>query len=184
MKIKNTQLGPRGIHTTAGSVFIDPGTTLEADVSMAEFKSASKTGWFEFEGDPVDDVELPRAEQPAGVSDTAIKELQQQLMAKDRTIQDLQDGNTNMANAQLKSKDDEIARLGTDLKARDEEITALKARVNELELPPGNTEPTNEQIDAWTKNELQTYLTSKDVEFLPAENKDELKVKAKTAAGL
>lgn len=48
MKITNIAPGPRGIHTLAGSVVLNPGQTIEADLSDAELKGSKETGWFEF----------------------------------------------------------------------------------------------------------------------------------------
>lgn len=47
MKITNIAKGPRGIHTLAGSVVINPGQSIEADLSDAELKGSKETGWFE-----------------------------------------------------------------------------------------------------------------------------------------
>lgn len=47
MKITNIAPGPRGIHTLAGSVVLNPGQTIDADLSDAELKGSKETGWFE-----------------------------------------------------------------------------------------------------------------------------------------
>lgn len=56
MKITNISPGPRGIHTLAGSVILNPGQTIEADLSEVEHEGSKETGWFSFDGkaDPLD----------------------------------------------------------------------------------------------------------------------------------
>lgn len=44
------QAGPRGINTSSGPVLLDPGQTVDVDVSAAELKVAKATGWFSFAG--------------------------------------------------------------------------------------------------------------------------------------
>ncbi|XKI87793.1 hypothetical protein ACIU1A_09255 [Mesorhizobium sp. ORM16] len=48
MKVTNTQAGPRGLNTKDGPVLVEPGQTVDADLSDAELKVAKGTGWFEF----------------------------------------------------------------------------------------------------------------------------------------
>lgn len=36
MRITNGGAGPRGVHTLAGLVYLDPGQTIDAEVSAAE----------------------------------------------------------------------------------------------------------------------------------------------------
>lgn len=48
MKITNSDKGPRGVNTKDGPVLIDPGHSIDADLSEAELKVAKATGWFEF----------------------------------------------------------------------------------------------------------------------------------------
>lgn len=50
MKVTNNQAGPRGINTTSGPVLVEPGQTVDVDVSAAELKVAKATGWFSFAG--------------------------------------------------------------------------------------------------------------------------------------
>lgn len=50
MKVTNTQQGPRGINAVGGAVLIEPGQTVDVEVSEAELKVAKTTGWFSFEG--------------------------------------------------------------------------------------------------------------------------------------
>jgi len=52
MKITNTQKGPRGLNAVGGPVLIEPGQTVEVELSTAEKKVAKETGWFTFEGEP------------------------------------------------------------------------------------------------------------------------------------
>ncbi len=55
MKITNIAPGPRGIHTLAGSVILNPGQTIEAELSEVELEGSKETGWFEFgKPDPLD----------------------------------------------------------------------------------------------------------------------------------
>lgn len=48
MQVTNTQKGPRGINTAQGPVLIEPGQTVDVEVSEAELKVARASGWFEF----------------------------------------------------------------------------------------------------------------------------------------
>jgi hypothetical protein len=50
MKISNTQAGPRGINSATGPVLIEPGQTVDIDVSDADLKVAKATGWFKIDG--------------------------------------------------------------------------------------------------------------------------------------
>lgn len=50
MKITNTQTGPRGVNSLTGSVIVEPGQTVDIDVSDAELKVAKATGWFKIDG--------------------------------------------------------------------------------------------------------------------------------------
>ncbi len=52
MKITNIEKGPRGVNTLAGAVLIDPGQTVDVELSAAEHKVAKATGWFDIEGKP------------------------------------------------------------------------------------------------------------------------------------
>jgi len=46
MQITNIALGPRGIHTIAGTKMLGSGEAIEADMTPAEHASAQSTGWF------------------------------------------------------------------------------------------------------------------------------------------
>lgn len=48
MRITNTQVGPRGLNAISGPVMLDPGQTIDVEMSEAEAKIAKDTGWFEF----------------------------------------------------------------------------------------------------------------------------------------
>ncbi|TPM39370.1 hypothetical protein FJ951_27060 [Mesorhizobium sp. B2-2-3] len=50
MKVTNMQVGPRGLNTKDGPVLVEPGQTVDVDLSDAELKVAKGTGWFGFEG--------------------------------------------------------------------------------------------------------------------------------------
>jgi len=63
MKITNTQKGPRGLNAVSGQVLVDPGQTVDVELSAAELKIAKGTNWF-----TIEEVEPP-AEKPA---DTAL----------------------------------------------------------------------------------------------------------------
>ena len=55
MKFTNYTKGPKGVHTTAGLVYVDAGqTSEELDVTEAEAKAAKATGWFTRPKDPLD----------------------------------------------------------------------------------------------------------------------------------
>ncbi len=62
MRITNTQVGPRGLNAISGPVMLDPGQSIEVDLSEAEAKIAQATGWFEF-GEP----EPEKPVEPAGL---------------------------------------------------------------------------------------------------------------------
>lgn len=62
MRITNTQVGPRGLNAISGPVMLDPGQSIDVELSEAETKIARATGWFEFsENEPENPVE------PAGL---------------------------------------------------------------------------------------------------------------------
>ena len=50
MKITNVEKGPRGLNTTSGPVLVEPGQTVDVELSKEELAVAKKTGWFEFGG--------------------------------------------------------------------------------------------------------------------------------------
>lgn len=54
MKITNISQGPRGLNTTVDKqlvpVLVEPGETVDVDLSDAEVKVAKATGWFKFGG--------------------------------------------------------------------------------------------------------------------------------------
>ncbi len=50
MKITNADKGPRGVNTIDGLVMLDPGQSVEVDLSEGEAKAAERTGWFEIDG--------------------------------------------------------------------------------------------------------------------------------------
>ena len=68
MKITNTQAGPRGIHTTSGSVMLAPGETVDVEMEAGEIASAKQTGWFSFS-----EIEDPT--EPADVGSEASADL-------------------------------------------------------------------------------------------------------------
>lgn len=48
MRITNMQPGPRGLNAISGPVMLDPGQSIDVEMSEAEAKIAKATGWFEF----------------------------------------------------------------------------------------------------------------------------------------
>jgi hypothetical protein len=62
MKITSTQTGPRGLNAIGGQVLVDPGQTVDVELSAAELKVAQATGWFSIE----------EIEPPAKPEDTAL----------------------------------------------------------------------------------------------------------------
>lgn len=62
MKITNTSQGPRGVNTVEGPVLLEPGQSVDVELSEAEAKVARSTGWFKFGGK----AEEPAAEQKKG----------------------------------------------------------------------------------------------------------------------
>lgn len=49
MKITNTQQGPRGLNAIGGAVLVEPGQTVDVQLSPAEALVARGTGWFAIE---------------------------------------------------------------------------------------------------------------------------------------
>lgn len=47
--VTNTAPGPRGVNTTEGTVFIEPGQSAEVELSDVEAGSAKAMGCFDFE---------------------------------------------------------------------------------------------------------------------------------------
>jgi len=54
MKATNISKGPRGLHSIVGPVLVEPGETVEVEISEVELKVSKGTGWFEFDGEAVD----------------------------------------------------------------------------------------------------------------------------------
>lgn len=52
MKVKNTAPGLRGLHTVSGFLEIEPGATVDVEMTDGEYASALATGHFEFDGEP------------------------------------------------------------------------------------------------------------------------------------
>lgn len=48
MKITNVEKGPRGLNTKDGPILVEPGQSVDVDLSEAEAKIAKATGWFDF----------------------------------------------------------------------------------------------------------------------------------------
>ena len=57
VKITNVQTGPRGLNTLHGPVIVEPGLTVEVEMSDAEREVSLATGWFQ--------IDAPAA-KPAG----------------------------------------------------------------------------------------------------------------------
>lgn len=47
MKFTNYTAGPKGLNTVSGLVNVEPGQTVDVEISDAEAKSAKATGWFD-----------------------------------------------------------------------------------------------------------------------------------------
>lgn len=75
MKVTNNQAGPRGINTTSGPVLVEPGQTVDVDVSATELKVAKATGWFSFAGK---DSSKSDEFQGKGAADTEREDLKEQ----------------------------------------------------------------------------------------------------------
>jgi hypothetical protein len=45
-KLTNYTRGPKGVNTAEGVVFINPGQTVDVELSSEELASSKKTGWF------------------------------------------------------------------------------------------------------------------------------------------
>jgi len=52
MKITNTQPGPRGLNAVGGAVLVEPGQTVDVELSPAEAIVARGTGWFAIADEP------------------------------------------------------------------------------------------------------------------------------------
>lgn len=58
MQFTNTAKGPRGLNTASGPVLVEPGQTVDVEISSAELKVAMATGWFDVSGkEPAHDDE-------------------------------------------------------------------------------------------------------------------------------
>lgn len=57
MQVFNKSEGPRGVNTTSGPVLIEPGQSVEVELSDAELKVAKATGWFKIGGKAEDSAE-------------------------------------------------------------------------------------------------------------------------------
>lgn len=87
MKVTNISKGPRGINTKEGPVLIEPGQTVEVELSEAELNVSKATGWFDISGaagtdaDGLDRDELKKQaaelglEYPKNISSEKLKEL-------------------------------------------------------------------------------------------------------------
>lgn len=62
MKVTNISQGPRGINAVSGPVLLEPGQSIDLDVLPAEFKIAKGTGWFDIDGETVEDTGDDREE--------------------------------------------------------------------------------------------------------------------------
>ncbi len=62
MRITNTQVGPRGLNAISGPVMLDPGQSIDVEMSEAETAIAEATGWFEFS-----EAEAEKPVEPAGL---------------------------------------------------------------------------------------------------------------------
>lgn len=58
MKITNMQKGPRGLNAFSGPVLVEPGQTVDVELSPAEALVARGTGWF-----AIEEVEEPTPKQ-------------------------------------------------------------------------------------------------------------------------
>ena len=50
MKVTNIDKGPRGLNTKAGPVLVEPGQSVDVEMTAEELKVSRGTAWFEFEG--------------------------------------------------------------------------------------------------------------------------------------
>ncbi len=48
MQVTNIDKGPRGLNAKSGPVLVEPGQTVDVELSDAELKVSKGTGWFEF----------------------------------------------------------------------------------------------------------------------------------------
>lgn len=50
MKVTNISKGPRGLNAKDGPVLVEPGESVDVEISAEELKVSKSTGWFEFSG--------------------------------------------------------------------------------------------------------------------------------------
>lgn len=93
MKFTNISGGPRGLNTKTGTVLVDAGQSIDADLEAAEKKVALGSGWF-VEGD----APKTKAEADGSVAalqalvaerDATIADLNKAITDRDQTIEDL-----------------------------------------------------------------------------------------------
>jgi hypothetical protein len=91
-KIKNLATGPRGFHSLAGEVTLDPGRSWEGEISDGELASAKSTGNFEIDGT------APASSHPAHAANAELSDQVAALVAENSDLS----AKLDAANAELK----------------------------------------------------------------------------------
>ncbi len=96
-KVTNISPGPRGLHTSAGLVFVEPHQVWEGEIEEAALKSALETGWFakgekKAPGDEGDSEEVVALK-------TQVAERDQQIVELRTKLESLEQGASNQAAA-------------------------------------------------------------------------------------
>ncbi|GAA2817202.1 hypothetical protein EDC40_103652 [Aminobacter aminovorans] len=105
MKVTNTQQGPRGINAVGGAVLIEPGQSVDVEVSEAELKVAEATGWFSFEGKA---KTVAKAKAVATSDDSAPKTAGEVLAMVDGNFMAFKSAASKLLGDKTPSKKDEI----------------------------------------------------------------------------
>ncbi len=101
-KVTNVSPGPRGLHTSAGLVFVDPWQTWEGEIDDNALNSALDTGWFakgekKAPGDEGDSEEVVGLKRALAERDQQIAELRIKLEAAEKAVSEAGAGSQTAA---------------------------------------------------------------------------------------
>ncbi|WP_311272185.1 MULTISPECIES: hypothetical protein [unclassified Rhizobium] len=101
-KVTNISPGPRGLHTSAGLVFVDAHRVWEGEIDDAALKSAIDTGWFvkgekKAPGEEGDSEEVVGLKTQLAERDQQIAELRTKLEAAEKAVSEAGNGNQTAA---------------------------------------------------------------------------------------
>jgi hypothetical protein len=110
MKFTNTQKGPRGINTVAGTILVDPDQTVDVDVFEREREHLEASGWFTIEGSYSSNPDGRSSAAPASspaVDASELEDLKRQLAERDAELAKLKDDKPTERD-ELKKQADEL----------------------------------------------------------------------------